>query len=70
MENLQRPGGELATRPIHFFWMVDCSGSMYGELMAQIFKEQQNDRVYSVELDEMEMEKPKSKGGKKNDLQH
>ena len=31
MENLQRPGGELATRPIHFFWMVDCSGSMYGE---------------------------------------
>ena len=37
---------------------------------AQIFKEQQNDRVYSVELDEMEMEKPKSKGGKKNDLQH
>lgn len=42
----------------------------YSELMAQIFKEQQNDRVYSVELDEMEMEKPKSKGGKKNDLQH
>ena len=40
------------------------------ELMAQIFGEQQNDRVYSVELDEMEMEKPKSKGGKKNDLQH
>ena len=31
MENLQRPGGELATRPIHFFWIVDCSGSMYGE---------------------------------------
>ena len=29
MENLQRPGGELATRPIHFFWMVDCSGSMH-----------------------------------------
>ena len=26
------------------------------ELMAQIFKEQQNDRVYSVELDEMEMD--------------
>ena len=25
---LQRPGGELATRPIHFFWVVDCSGSM------------------------------------------
>ena len=31
MEVLQRPGGELATRPIHFFWIVDCSGSMYGE---------------------------------------
>ena len=40
------------------------------ELMAQIFGKQQNDRVYSVELDEMEMEKTKSKGGKKNDLQH
>ena len=31
MEVLQRPGGELATRPIHFFWVVDCSGSMYGD---------------------------------------
>lgn len=31
MPELQRPGGELATRPIHFFWVVDCSGSMYGE---------------------------------------
>ena len=31
MEVLQRPGGELATIPIHFFWVVDCSGSMYGE---------------------------------------
>lgn len=31
MQELQRPGGELATRPIHFFWIVDCSGSMYGE---------------------------------------
>ena len=31
MEVLERPGGELATRPIHFFWVVDCSGSMYGE---------------------------------------
>ena len=38
--------------------------------MAKIFKEQQNDRVYSIELDEMDMEKPKSKGGKNNDLQH
>ena len=27
-KELQRPGGELASRPIHFFWVVDCSGSM------------------------------------------
>lgn len=26
-----RPGGELATRPLHFIWMCDCSGSMAGE---------------------------------------
>lgn len=25
---LRRPGGELATRPLHFIWMADCSGSM------------------------------------------
>ena len=24
----KRPGGELATRPLHFFWLADCSGSM------------------------------------------
>jgi uncharacterized protein YegL len=24
----RRPGGELATRPLHFFWIADCSGSM------------------------------------------
>ena len=29
--NLRRPGGELASRPLHFFWVVDCSGSMFGE---------------------------------------
>lgn len=23
-----RPGGELAKRPLHFFWLADCSGSM------------------------------------------
>lgn len=23
-----RPGGELANRPLHFFWLADCSGSM------------------------------------------
>lgn len=28
MGDIQRPGGELASRPIHFFWVVDCSGSM------------------------------------------
>ena len=26
-----RPGGELATRPLHFIWIADCSGSMQGE---------------------------------------
>ncbi len=25
---LRRPGGELATRPLHFIFMADCSGSM------------------------------------------
>src|SRR5438477_195270 len=24
----RRPGGELAARQLHFFWIVDCSGSM------------------------------------------
>ncbi len=24
----KRPGGKLATRPLHFIWIVDCSGSM------------------------------------------
>lgn len=24
----KRPGGELATRPVHFIWIADCSGSM------------------------------------------
>src|ERR1700730_6926746 len=23
-----RPGGELASRPLHFIWIADCSGSM------------------------------------------
>ena len=22
------PGGEMASRPLHFIWIVDCSGSM------------------------------------------
>lgn len=24
----KRPGGQLARRPLHFFWIADCSGSM------------------------------------------
>lgn len=36
MEELKRPGGELASRPLHFFWMVDCSGSMYGEKIGTV----------------------------------
>jgi uncharacterized protein YegL len=24
----RRPGGQLATRPLHFIWIADCSGSM------------------------------------------
>lgn len=28
---IKRPGGALATRPLHFIWIVDCSGSMGGE---------------------------------------
>ena len=31
------------------------------ELMAQLFGEQQNERIYSIELDEMDMENPKAK---------
>lgn len=26
-----RPGGELATRPLQFIWIADCSGSMQGK---------------------------------------
>lgn len=25
------PGGAMANRPLHFFWVVDCSGSMAGD---------------------------------------
>jgi uncharacterized protein YegL len=28
MSDLQRPGGEMTTRPLHFIWIADCSGSM------------------------------------------
>jgi uncharacterized protein YegL len=27
----RRPGGELASRPLHFIWICDCSGSMDAE---------------------------------------
>jgi uncharacterized protein YegL len=28
---MRRPGGQIASRPLHFIWIVDCSGSMgYG----------------------------------------
>ncbi|MDR0500109.1 MAG: VWA domain-containing protein [Coriobacteriales bacterium] len=35
-EELKRPGGELATRPLHFIWVVDCSGSMMGEKIGTV----------------------------------
>lgn len=35
-DEIKRPGGELATRPLHFFWVVDCSGSMYGEKIGAV----------------------------------
>lgn len=36
MSEMKRPGGKLANRPLHFFWIVDCSGSMYGEKIATV----------------------------------
>lgn len=36
MAVLKRPGGELASRPLHFIWVVDCSGSMYGEKIGTV----------------------------------
>lgn len=36
MSALKRPGGELASRPLHFIWVVDCSGSMYGEKIGAV----------------------------------
>jgi len=26
--NVNRPGGKISARPLHFFWVCDCSGSM------------------------------------------
>lgn len=31
-----RPGGELANRPLHFIWILDCSGSMAGDKIQQL----------------------------------
>lgn len=33
---IKRPGGAMANRPLHFFWLADCSGSMYGEKIEQL----------------------------------
>ena len=41
-EVLVRPGGELASRPLHFFWVVDCSGSMQGEKIGMVNNAIQN----------------------------
>lgn len=30
------PGGALASRPLHFFWIVDCSGSMAGDKIQRL----------------------------------
>lgn len=35
-EILRRPGGALASRPLHVIWAVDCSGSMYGEKIGTV----------------------------------
>ena len=34
MTERKRPGGAVASRPLHFFWVVDCSGSMMGDKIA------------------------------------
>lgn len=40
---VERPGGALASRPLHFFWVVDCSGSMWGEKIGVV-----NNTIQSV----------------------
>jgi uncharacterized protein YegL len=32
----KRPGGELATRPLHFIWILDCSYSMEGKKIQEL----------------------------------
>lgn len=36
MSTLMRPGGELSSRPLHFIWIADCSGSMQGDKIGQL----------------------------------
>ena len=36
MATVQRPGGAMASRPLHFFWVLDCSGSMAGAKIQQM----------------------------------
>lgn len=36
--NLNMPGGEMASRPLRFFWVVDCSGSMAGDKIGTLNK--------------------------------
>lgn len=33
---MSRPGGALASRPVYFFWVVDCSGSMEGSKIGTV----------------------------------
>ncbi|MCL1904309.1 MAG: tellurium resistance protein [Oscillospiraceae bacterium] len=35
-KEFKRPGGELSNRPLHFIWVVDCSGSMHGEKIGKV----------------------------------
>lgn len=35
-KKFERPGGKLDNRPLHFFWVVDCSGSMAGEKIGAV----------------------------------
>src|SRR5271169_307672 len=30
------PGGPIASRPLHFIWILDCSGSMGGDKIQQL----------------------------------
>jgi len=34
--SIKRPGGEMSARPLHFIWIVDVSGTMYGEKIGSL----------------------------------